>query len=357
MAEKPRIGVLLFNLGGPETVDDVLPFLENLFSDPDIMDLPPVVKTLLPRFLARRRAPKSRGYYEAIGGGSPLRRITEDQASLLELALNQSDWAVQAKVAVAMRYAPPRIDTALRSLELFRPEKLVLLPLYPQRSTTTTRSSFREFAQSLHDYPALSRASLHVVPGWPEFSPYLDALAETILTSIARLPPHSSPIDILFSAHGIPVKRIRQGDPYQTDTETTVEKVGEILRQRLPERILRIHLSYQSRVGPLKWLGPETKKTISALAVDHGTVNLVLVPVSFVSDHQETLFEMDITYRELAKESRILHFERAPALNVQPSFIAALSHIVESALGDEPFSCQKCRCHCGVCPEKSLDRS
>ncbi len=356
MAEKPRIGVLLFNLGGPETLDDVLPFLENLFSDPDIMDLPPVVKTLLPRFLARRRAPKSQGYYAAIGGGSPLRRITEDQASLLEKALNHSDSPIHAKVTVAMRYAPPRIAAALAPLEAFRPERLVLLPLYPQRSTTTTRSSFREFSQSLKDYPALSQSRLCVVPAWPEFSPYLEALAETVLSSIARLPHNSHPIDILFSAHGIPVKRIRQGDPYQADTETTVAKVGEILRKQLPERALRIHLSYQSRVGPLKWLGPETKQTISTLAANHGTVNLVLVPVSFVSDHQETLFEMDITYRDLAKESRILHFERAPALNVQPSFISALSRLVEAALENEPFSCQQCRCHCGICPEKSIKK-
>ena len=356
MAEKPRIGVLLFNLGGPETLDDVLPFLENLFSDPDIMDLPPVVKTLLPRFLARRRAPKSQGYYAAIGGGSPLRRITEDQASLLETALNHSDSPIHAKVTVAMRYAPPRIAAALAPLEAFRPETLVLLPLYPQRSTTTTRSSFREFSQSLKDYPALSRARLCVVPAWPEFSPYLEALAETVLSSIASLPPNSHPIDILFSAHGIPVKRIRQGDPYQADTETTVAKVGEILRKRLPERSLRIHLSYQSRVGPLKWLGPETKQTISTMAANHGAVNLVLVPVSFVSDHQETLFEMDITYRDLAKESRILHFERAPALNVQTSFISALSRLVEAALENEAFSCQLCRCQCGVCPEKSVGK-
>ena len=355
MAEKQRIGVLLFNLGGPETLDDVTPFLENLFSDPDIMDLPPVVKSILPRFLARRRAPKSRGYYEAIGGGSPLRRITDDQAALLEKALNHPDSPFAAKVTVAMRYAPPRIGAALALLEDFQPEKLLLLPLYPQRSTTTTRSSFREFSEKVKDFPALSRAALHVVPAWPEFPPYLEALTETILASIGRLPQNSHPIDVLFSAHGIPVKRIRQGDPYQADTETTVAKVGLILRKRLPETTLRIHLSYQSRVGPLKWLGPETKQTISTLAANHGTVNLVLVPVSFVSDHQETLFEMDITYRELAKESRILHFERAPALNIQPSFIEALSRIVEAALEKEEFSCKKCRCRCGICPEKSVE--
>ena len=351
MAEKQRIGVLLFNLGGPETLDDVTPFLENLFSDPDIMDLPPVVKSFLPRFLARRRAPKSRGYYEAIGGGSPLRRITDDQAALLEKALNHPDSPFEARVTVAMRYASPRIAAALAPLEAFRPDKLVLLPLYPQRSTTTTRSSFREFSEKVKDFPGLSRAALHVVPAWPEFPPYLEALAETILTSIDRLPKNTHPLDILFSAHGIPVKRIRQGDPYQADTETTVEKVGAILREKLPEKTLRIHLAYQSRVGPLKWLGPETKQTISTLASRHGTVNLVLVPVSFVSDHQETLFEMDITYRDLAKDSRILHFERAPALNVQPSFIDALSLIVSAALGKETFSCEECRCHCGVCPK------
>jgi len=354
MAERSRVGILLFNLGGPETQEEVLPFLENLFSDPDIMDLPPVVKTFLPRFLAKRRAPKSRSYYAAIGGGSPLRKITDSQASLLEEALARSSPEMTFKVAVAMRYAQPRLSIALKSLEEFAPERLVLLPLYPQRSTTTTRSSFREFLERVKQHPALAKLPLHVVPAWPAFPSYIQALSETVQKAVERLPDTLHPVDILFSAHGIPEKRIRQGDPYQTDTETTVELVGNWLTENLPQRPLRFHLSYQSRVGPLKWLGPETKKTIVTLATSHKAVNLVLVPVSFVSDHQETLYEMDITYRDLAKECRILHFERAPALNVQTSFIDALRHLVEESLAQGRFDCARCRCDCGVCPRETI---
>ncbi len=354
MPEKSRLGILLFNLGGPESQEEVLPFLENLFSDPDIMDLPPLVKTFLPRFLARRRAPKSRSYYAAIGGGSPLRQITDSQAALLEEALSRSFEEMTVKVVVAMRYAHPRLSAALKSLEEFAPERLILLPLYPQRSTTTTRSSFREFAEMVKNHPTLATLPLYVVPAWPAFPPYIQALSETVLKAVERLPDTHNPVDILFSAHGIPEKRIRQGDPYQADTETTVRLVGNWLTKNLPHRALRFHLSYQSRVGPLKWLGPETKETIATLADSHKTVNLVLVPVSFVSDHQETLYEMDITYRDLAKECRILHFERAPALNVQTSFIDALRHLVEESLADGCFDCARCRCDCGVCPKETI---
>ena len=351
MQDSSRVAVLLFNLGGPETQDDVEPFLVNLFSDPDIMDLPPLLGKFLPRLIARRRAPKSRGYYAAIGGGSPLRSITEDQARLLEEGLNEGQSERTFRVFLAMRYAPPRLSQIISPLLSFRPDRLVLLPLYPQRSTTTTRSSFREFKALLAGTLALSGDRMHVVTAFPDYPPYIEALGETVMKAIEALPDNGHPVDILFSAHGIPESRIRKGDPYQLDTETTVRAVSRYLEKLVSGRALRIHLAYQSRVGPLKWLGPETKKTIVDLAARSRCVNLVLVPVSFVSDHQETLYEMDITYRDLAKSSRILHFERAPALNIQPSFIRALARLTEEAISNHQTAGAPCSCRCGVCPE------
>lgn len=348
-----RIAVVLFNLGGPETLDDVEPFLVSLFSDPDIMDLPPVIGKFLPKFIARKRAPKSRGYYAAIGGGSPLRSITEEQARLLEKALNPgSSGSPLFKVVVAMRYAPPTLAEVLPVLSDFGPDRLVLLPLYPQRSTTTTRSSFRQFQGEAPRFLKIPRERIHVVSAYPDFPPYLEALSETVQQAIDRLPDNNHPVDILFSAHGIPESRIKKGDPYQKDTEKTVGEMSRLLAIRNRNRSLRIHLSYQSRVGPLKWLGPETKKMIRELATHHQSVNMVLVPVSFVSDHQETLYEMDITYRELSRTLRVLHFERAPALNLQPSFIQALKELTLEALTGKVPSSAPCNCRCGVCPER-----
>jgi len=333
-------------------MDDVEPFLFNLFSDPDIMNLPPLLDRILPKLISRRRAPKSRGYYAAIGGGSPLRSITEEQARLLEESLNLgSANSPLFKVVVAMRYAPPTLTDALKVLSSFAPDKIALLPLYPQRSTTTTRSSFLEFKALITKSLPLFSGKVHVVPAYPIFHRYIESLAETVQMAIDRLPENAHPVDILFSAHGIPESRIRKGDPYQKDTEATVREASQLLTGRNPGKKLRLHLAYQSRVGPLKWLGPETKKTIVTLAKKHKSVNMILVPVSFVSDHQETLYEMDITYRELSRSLEVLHFERAPALNIQPSFIRALKDLTVGALNGKIPSSAKCNCHCGICPD------
>ncbi len=347
---KKKVGVLLFNMGGPETLNDVEPFLINLFSDPDIMKLPPILGKFLPGFIARKRAPKSRGYYQAIGGGSPLRSITEDQARLLEKSLNANSPEFVFRVWIAMRYAPPRLSEAIPDLLSFQPDHVVLLPLYPQRSTTTTRSSFREYKAHLTGTLDLPTENIHVIPSWPNFLPYIKALGETVINAMDKIPDNGHPVNIVFSAHGIPKNRITQGDPYQKDTESTVQQVTKFLKNERPDRQFHIHLAYQSRVGPLKWLGPETKQTIKELAVRHRCVNLVLVPVSFVSDHQETLFEMDITYRDLARASHILHFERASALNTQDSFIEALATLTRESLKGGRVDGSSCSCNCGICP-------
>lgn len=345
-----RIGVLLFNLGGPETLDDVYPFLLNLFSDPEIFRVPRFLQPLIARIIARRRAPTSRSYYSQIGGGSPLRKITNDQSQALERVLNAGQSGKQYKVAVAMRYAPPRIEEALVTLDSFRPDHLLFLPLYPQRSKTTTRSSYIEALDTIsRSFPKLAGLPKTVIPAYPVESNYIAALSETISEKIREI-PEDEELTILFSAHGIPEFMVtKEGDPYQKDTESTCQAAEAHLRREFPHRKILFSLSYQSRVGPLKWLGPETKSTIVSLA-DNGTKNLILVPVSFVSDHQETLYEMDILYRDLASTLPLKRFLRAPSLNTRQDFISALQVLVTSALSGEKTSCQDCSCRCGACP-------
>lgn len=343
-------GVLLFNLGGPESLDDVYPFLLNLFSDPDIFRVPRILQPLIARIIARRRAPKSREYYRQIGGGSPLRKITEEQASLLEIRMNSGNGGKRWKVRVAMRYAPPRVVDAIRELLSEGIDELVFLPLYPQRSITTTGSSFREaLAERNRLAPSMPIRS---IPAWPSHPPYIEALAETIGESIRKIPAEE-PVHILFSAHGIPEFLVsREKDPYEQDTRTTVEAVMKRILALHHDRSIKYHLAYQSRVGPLKWLGPETRAELSRLAGEN-VRNLVMVPVSFVSDHQETLYEMDILYQEMSRELGYRHFLRAPSLNVRPLFIEALASLLLEIPAEIPVSPAPCFCACGVCPQKT----
>lgn len=343
-------GVLLFNLGGPETLDDVYPFLLNLFSDPDIFRVPRILQPLIARVIARRRAPKSREYYRQIGGGSPLRRITEEQATLLENRMNATETGKRWKVRVAMRYAPPRAADAIGELLSENVDELVFLPLYPQRSITTTGSSFREALMERNKLAPF--LPVRCVPAWPAHPPYIDALAETIGESIRKIPP-LEPVHILFSAHGIPEFLVsREKDPYERDTQTTVAAVMNRIEALYPDRSIAHHLSYQSRVGPLKWLGPETRGELARLAGEN-VRHLVMVPISFVSDHQETLYEMDILYQDMARELGYRNFLRAPSLNIRPSFIEALARLLSEPPPDIPVAPAPCFCNCGVCPKKA----
>lgn len=349
-ASPSRVGVLLFNLGGPETIGDVYPFLLNLFSDPEIFRVPRLIQPIIAKIIARRRAPKSREYYRQIGGGSPLRRITEDQAHLLENELNSGSKETEFRVLTGMRYAAPRTEAALDELLLFNPDRLVLLPLYPQRSRTTTGSSFREAATLLDvKDPFLP---VFAVPAYPEYPPYIEALTDTILEGLSKI-PDGEPVHLIFSAHGIPQFLVdKDKDPYQIDTERTFGAVMKRLADILPQRTLGATLSYQSRVGPLKWLGPDTKSELARLAAS-GEKNVLMIPVSFVSDHQETLYEMDILYGQMADALRIQRFVRAPALNTRPIFIRTLASLVRDCLASERVASAECPCRCGICPSYS----
>ncbi len=349
-----RIGVLLFNLGGPETLDDVYPFLLNLFSDPEIFRVPRVLQPLIARVIARRRAPKSREYYRQIGGGSPLLRITLEQARLLEEELNRNESGTRFSVQVAMRYAPPRSDKAVQALLDFQPDRILFLPLYPQRSRTTTGSSFRE-AKNLLDRVS-PKTPLWTIPAYPVYPPFIESLCDSVAEPVRGI-PLEEPIHILFSAHGIPEFFVKKDkDPYQEDTEATVQSVMDRILNLFPDRKIQHSLAYQSRVGPLKWLGPDTRSELARVA-QSGVLNVVIVPVSFVSDHQETLYEIDILYRDLASDLKIPRFLRAPSLNTRPLFIKALASMVREKTDVLPGPCSPCPCRCGACPARSIPDS
>jgi ferrochelatase len=324
-----RIGVLLFNLGGPDTLDDVKPFLYNLFSDPDIIRLPwRALQKPLAWVISTGRHKKSRGYYEQIGGGSPLRKITEQQARALEEALGRR--GISAKAYVGMRYWKPFTEEAIARIRADRITHLVVLPLYPQFSISTTGSSLNLMKAILaRDGGASPRLS--VIESWQDDPDYISALAGLVSEELGRFPDQApSGTHIVFSAHSVPVSYIEEGDPYLDHTRETVARVMKVLGEDRPHA-----LSFQSKVGPVKWLQPSTDETVRRLAAE-GVSQVLLVPVSFVSEHIETLYELDILYRHVAEEVGLAHYRRVPALNCRPDFIDALANLVEKkVMSDE----------------------
>lgn len=320
-----RVGVLLLNLGGPEKLEDVGPFLFNLFSDPEIIRLPfPWLQKPLAWFIASRRTKKSQENYRKIGGGSPLRRITEAQADALKEQLQAL--GQDAKIYIGMRYWHPYTEEAIARIIQDGIEKLVILPLYPQFSISTSGSSFRLLEKLWQEDPRLQQIEYTVIPSWYKQPGYLQAMAELIAQEIDQLPnPHEA--HVFFSAHGVPKSYVEEaGDPYQQEIEECT-----YLIMRTLDRPNAHTLAYQSRVGPVEWLQPYTEDAIPELATK-GIKDLVVVPISFVSEHIETLEEIDLEYRELAEEAGIHNFRRVPALNTHPVFIKALADLVIDAL-------------------------
>ncbi|MFL6215126.1 MAG: ferrochelatase [Blastocatellia bacterium] len=335
LSKRERVGVLLFNLGGPDTLDDVRPFLFNLFADPDIIRLPwRFLQKPLAWMISTQRYKKSRTYYEKIGGGSPLRRITDEQARALEAALARRQ--VNARAYVAMRYWQPYTEEALEQIMRDEISHLVVLPLYPQFSISTTGSSLnRMLALVSENGYRLPRTS--VVCSYEDDEGYISALAASVAEKLAEFPDPAS-AHILFSAHSVPVSYIKQGDPYLEQTERTVEMVMQRLGKDRPYT-----LSFQSKVGPVEWLTPATDATIRRLAGE-GVEQLLMVPVSFVSEHSETLYEMDILYGELTREVGIKHYLRVPTMNCRADFIGALALLVERAIALEAQATPQMSC-------------
>jgi ferrochelatase len=320
-----RTGVLLLNLGGPEQLEDVRPFLFNLFSDPEIIRLPfPWLQKPLAWLISSSRTKTSQENYQQIGGGSPLRRITQEQADALKTALRQSGH--EAEVYIGMRYWYPFTEEAIAQIKRDGIEDLVILPLYPQFSISTSGSSFRLLEKIWVEDPTLNRINYTVIPTWYSRPGYVQAMADLIVQEIDRL-PNPDAAHVFFSAHGVPVSYVEEaGDPYQREMEHCVDLIMRCLN-----RPNQHTLAYQSRVGPVEWLKPYTEDAIATLA-EQGVEDLVVVPISFVSEHIETLQEIDIEYRELAEEAGIEGFHRVPALNTHPGFIQDMAAMVSEAL-------------------------
>ena len=328
---KPRVGVLLLNLGGPERIEDVGPFLYNLFSDPEIIRLP--VSAMQKPFawlISSLRSAKSRQAYRSIGGGSPLRRITKQQARELQTSLRQK--GVDATSYVAMRYWHPFTESAIADLKADGVDEVVVLPLYPHFSISTSGSSFRELQRLRNTDQAFSRLPIRCIRSWYDHPGYIEALASLIAHEIKACEDPSS-AHIFFSAHGVPKSYVEDaGDPYQLEIVACSRLILQQLQQQLghPNPFT---LAYQSRVGPVEWLKPYTEAALQELGAQ-GVKDLVVVPISFVSEHIETLEEIDMEYRELAIAAGVKNFRRVPALDTDPAFIAALSDLVEQAMAE-----------------------
>ena len=316
-----RVGIVLFQLGGPDTLEAIEPFLFNLFCDPDIIDFPfaRIGRKPLAKLISSTRARKVQHHYEIIGGGSPIRRFTEQQARALQIKLSES--GLDARCFVAMRYWHPFTGEAVEQLRTACCDEVVLLPLYPQYSSTTTGSSLNEWRRLFPD-----PLPVHCAGPFYRNEFYLEALAEKIAEALARFPDPDQP-ELVFSAHSVPVAVIEKGDPYQRQVEETVELVMRRSGWVNPHR-----LCYQSKVGASKWLQPSLRSTLRELAA-RGRREVCVVPISFVSDHVETLGEIDHDARAEARRLGIRQFEMTAGLNDSPTFIAALADLVRSAIG------------------------
>lgn len=319
------IGVVLLNLGGPDSLDAVEPFLLNLFSDPDIIDFPLsfLFRKRLAKMISTRRAPMVIEQYREIGGKSPLKEYTLKQAALLEEKLSER---IPVKVYAAMRYWKPSTEETLDALERDGIKKVILLPLYPQFSKATTVSSYKEWEKQVKARGMKIDSSL--VESYYEYPTYIDAFVERINEGLDRFPVEARDgVNILFSAHGTPMKLVREGDPYSHHIAKTVDAV---MRRG---RFVQAHtLCYQSKVGPMKWLTPSTPDSIAELA-GRGVENMLIVPVAFTSDHLETLFELGIEYRRQSKERGVVQYEVTEGLNDSSKFIDALAELVLEKVG------------------------
>ena len=324
-----RVGVLLLNLGGPDKIEDVRPFLYNLFSDPEIIRLPSkALQKPLAWLISTLRAKKSQDNYREIGGGSPLRKITEAQGAALGKRLQELGQEV--KVYIGMRYWHPFTEEAIAEIKRDNIEELVILPLYPQFSISTSGSSFRVLEEMWAKDPKLKKIKYTLIPSWYDNQGYLTAMADLISEELDKF-EHPNLARVFFSAHGVPVSYVEEaGDPYQEE----IEQCTSLIMQTL-DRPNKYTLAYQSRVGPVEWLQPYTENALEELGAQ-GVKDLAVVPISFVSEHIETLQEIDIEYRELAEEAGIENFYRVPALNTHPIFIKSLADLIVESLNSPP---------------------
>lgn len=311
-----KTAVVLFNLGGPLSQGDVEPFLLSLFSDPAIISLPNPFRYVLAKLITRKRLKEAQHIYALLGGGSPLLRNTNAQAVALETALGE-----EYKVFVAMRHTAPFIKITFQEVKDYDPDEVVLLPLYPQYSTTTTESSFKEWRRVSEGW----NSPTHFIHSYPDQNGFIEGMAELTLPHYEKAKKSGTP-RVLLTAHGLPEKIIKKGDPYQDQVEKTAKNLIEKLRIPPEEAVL----CYQSRVGPLKWIGPSTEEEI--MRAGRENLPLVVVPISFVSEHSETLVELDITYHKLALQSGCPAYHRVDTVQTHPAFIKGLGDLVRERI-------------------------
>ena len=331
--------VILFNLGGPDSLNAVEPFLFNLFNDPAIISLPSIIRYPLAKFISKRRTPIAKAIYAEMGGKSPILEETQAQANAIEKNLqNEED---EYKCFIVMRCWNPRATETIEKVKKFNPNQLILLPLYPQFSNATSGSSINEWLDICKKEKLTTETK--IVCCYPTEKDFILSYANLIKEKI-----NLNKLDettLIFSAHGLPENKIKQGDPYQWQVEQSVKSLVE----KLSIKKLNFILSYQSRVGPLKWIGPSTEKVIKEEAKKNKII--VVVPVAFVSEHSETLVELDIEYRKLAEENGSKDYVRVPAVTVNQDFINSLkSSILQASKGERLTSSIKCLEKFKKCP-------
>ncbi|MDC6469696.1 ferrochelatase [Candidatus Pelagibacter sp. Uisw_099_02] len=308
--------IILFNLGGPDKLENVEPFLFNLFNDPAILNLPTFFRYPLAKLISNRRAPVAKKIYAELGGSSPILKLTKEQSDALEIKLNRTQEVNEYKCFIIMRCWNPRAKDVIKDVQSYNPDEVVLMPLYPQYSAATSGSSIKEWKD------VCKKNNYHVKTSticcYPTDQNFINAHTKEITKKIKDL----KNFKLIFSAHGLPEKNIKKGDPYQWQVEQSVKKIVESLNNDNLDWIL----SYQSRVGPLKWIGPSTENII----IENSKIgkHIVLVPIAFVSEHSETLVELDIEYKEIADANGCKNYTRVPALGINEDFIRAISELI-----------------------------
>jgi ferrochelatase len=308
--------IILFNLGGPDKIENVEPFLFNLFNDPAILNLPTLLRYPLAKLISNRRAPIAKKIYEELGGSSPILKLTKKQSNALEARLNQTQAEDEYKCFIIMRCWNPRAKDVIKDIQSYNPNEIILMPLYPQYSAATSGSSIKEWKDVCKKNNYNIKTS--TICCYPTDQNFINAHTKEIKKKIKDL----KNFKLIFSAHGLPEKNIKKGDPYQWQVEQSVKKIVENLNDENLDWIL----SYQSRVGPLKWIGPSTEDTI----IENSKIgkHIVLVPIAFVSEHSETLVELDIEYKEIAEANGCKNYTRVPALGINEDFIKAMSELI-----------------------------
>jgi ferrochelatase len=343
-----KVAVVLFNLGGPDGPEAVRPFLFNLFNDPAIIGAPGPIRWLLAKLISARRAPVAREIYEHLGGASPLLDNTEAQARALEAALTDLG---EVRVFIAMRYWHPLTERTVSDVVAYGPDRIVLLPLYPQFSVTTTGSSLTAWRRAARGAGLEAPAS--AVCCYPRDTGFIGQVAERIRPALREAEAYGKP-RLLFSAHGLPKKIVQGGDPYQWQVEQSAAAVVAALGTAELDWVV----CYQSRVGPLEWIGPDTEAEIIRAGKDE--VPIVLAPIAFVSEHSETLVELDIEYRALAEESGVPAYLRVETAGIGGRFVAGLAQLVRQSLADDRPLCSQdgariCPARWGRCPQTAVE--